>query len=121
MLTTSIIVAHEANKDIDKYFLMIYSCSSNAFTQDMYIYVDSHPTVRFEDESRLVWFEESIPLADASNEIFKDVEIFMTDDMRYQNSTLYVHCQFARTGISPNPESDEYDKLGTFGATTSTF
>lgn len=93
---------------------------SKADSIDMYMYVDSSPTVRFDDESRLVWFEESIPLAgwDASNELTKQVEVVTTDEMRYHNQTLYVHCHFARTGISPNPESDEYDKLGTFGVTT---
>ena len=89
--------------------------------QDMYVYIDTSPTVRFDDESSLVWYEESIPLAGTPEELTMDVELPTTGDMRFNNGTVYVHAHFARSGMSPNPESEDYSKFATFGVTSRTY
>ena len=86
----------------------------------MYVYIDTSPTVRFADESSLVWYEEAIPLAGTPEELTMDVELPTTDEMRFNNGTVYVHAHFARSGVSPNPESEDYSRMETFGVTSRT-
>lgn len=83
------------------------------------MYVDETPEIRFSDETRLVWYEEGIVLGTMVDKE-KEIGVDTTEYMR-NNGTMYVHVQFARSGYSPNPESDDYDSIATFGLSARTY
>ena len=91
---------------------------------DMYVYIDTHAEgPRFEDESSLVWFEESLPLSGVDGELSRSIDIDLASDafaaVKRDNATVFVHCHFARTGeASPNPKAEDFSKFSAFGVTS---